>query len=172
MIRRIPVVGGLAGGIGTTSVSRALYARDLGVVSGSGVLPDVLLCRDTVSGLATAARIAPGPGAGPGGPVLAIHPRSAEPDGVDADAAGTGWAAVVALPWVPGWSRSADPWADAAAVLGQKTPSAAVRRYAEALGRIVDALVAGGRLDRSLVPRHRGQLRPVRGVVLRTGSGR
>lgn len=170
MTRRTPAVGGLAGGVGTTTVARALHARDLGVVSGADVLPDVVLCRDTVAGLASAARAAPGPG--PGGPVLAVHPRSAEPDGIDAGAAGQGWAAVVALPLIPGWARSADPWSDAAGVLGRSAPSTAIRRYADALGRIVDALTAGGRLDRPLAPRHRGQLRPVRGAVLRPGPAR
>ncbi|MFP5072335.1 hypothetical protein ACLFMI_22055 [Pseudonocardia nantongensis] len=168
---RIPVVGGLAGGVGTSTVARALRARDAGVVTGTDLLPDVLLCRDTVSGLARAARVAPRPAAG--APVLALHPGSADPDGIDAAAAGPGWAAVVALPAVPGWARSADPWADAATVLGGRSGEprtgdpAALRRYAEALDRIVAALTGGGRLTRPLAPAGAGPLRPIRGV--RTG---
>ncbi|MBC3189880.1 hypothetical protein H7X46_02235 [Pseudonocardia sp. C8] len=170
MTRRAPAVGGLAGGVGTTTVARALRGRDLGVVAGSDLLPDVLLCRDTAAGLAAAARVAPGPGAD--GPVLAVHPVSPEPDGVDAGAAGAGWAAVVALPLVPGWARAADPWAEAGAVLTGPVAATAVRRYADALGRIVAALTAGHRLDRPLAPRHRGPLRPLRGVVLLPGRVR
>lgn len=169
-LRRTPVVGGLAGGVGTTTVARALRARDLGVVTGSDLLPDVLLCRDTAAGLAAAARVAPGPV--PGGPVLAVHPISAEPDGVDAVAAGQGWAAVVALPLVPEWARALDPWADAASVLSRPARSPARHRYAEALGRVVTALGAGNRLRAPLTPRHAGPLRPLRGVVLRPGPGR
>lgn len=164
---RIPVVGGLAGGVGTTTVARALRAHDAGVVAGTDLLPDVLLCRDTTSGLARAARVAPRPGGG--APVLVLHPGSPDPDGIDAAAAGAGWAAVVALPAVPGWARCPDPWAEAAAVLarpaGAGTPRpAALRRYAEALGRIVTALTEGGRLTRPLSTVATGPLRPVRGV--------
>lgn len=170
-VRRIPAIGGLAGGVGTTTVARALRAHDLGVVRGAELLPDVLLCRDTVAGLAAAARVAPDPG--PGAPVLALHPGWTGPDGFDAGAAGAGWAAVVALPAVPGWARSGDPWSDAATVLVRSAPSAAVRRYAEALGRIVAALTAGGRLARPLVSGWPGGLRPLRGAVPlpRTGPG-
>lgn len=159
---RIPVVGGLCGGVGTSTVAAALRAHDAGVVTGRDLLPDVLLCRDTVSGLALASRVAPR--SGTDGPVLAVHPGSADPDGVDAAAAGAGWAAVVALPAVPGWARSPDPWADAAGVLAQQGGSAALRRYAEALGRIVTALTAGDRLGRPLAPASAGGLLPVRGV--------
>ena len=169
--RRVPAVGGLAGGVGTTTVARALRARDLGVVGGTDLLPDVLLCRDTVAGLAAAARVAPRPG--PGAPVLALHPGWTEPDGFDAAAAGPGWAAVVALPAVPGWTRSPDPWSDAGTVLIRSAPSTAVRRYAEALGRIVAALTAGDRLAHPLVAGTGGGLRPLRGAVPlpRTGPG-
>lgn len=172
-VPRIPIVGGLAGGVGTTTVARALRAHDAGVVAGTDLLPDVLLCRDTASGLARAARVAPRPGRA--APVLVVHPGSVDPDGVDAAAAGPGWAAVVALPAVPEWARSVDPWSDAAAVLGRTDgaaglhgpPSGALRRYAEALGRVVTALADGGRLNRPLATVTTGPLRPVRGV--RTG---
>lgn len=167
--RRVPAVGGLAGGVGTTTVARALHAQDLGVVTGADPVPDVLLCRATAAGLAAASRVAPGQG--PDRPVLAVLPLSTDPDGVDAAAAGTGWAAVVVLPLVPAWTRTPDPWSEAAAVLSAPHPSTAVRRYAEALGRIVTALSAGERLTRPLVLRQRGPLRPLRGVVLRPGPG-
>jgi len=160
---RIPVVGGLAGGVGTTTVARALHGRDLGRVCGPDLLPDVVVTRDTAAGLAAAALVAPAPG--PGAPVLVLHPGTADPDGIDADAAGPGWAAVVALPAVPGWARSADPWSDAAGVLTRPGPSAAVRRYADAIGRIVTALTTSGRLDRPLTPAGVGGLRPMRGVL-------
>ncbi|GAA4997093.1 hypothetical protein WHI96_22020 [Pseudonocardia tropica] len=160
---RIPVVGGLAGGVGTTTVARALHGRDLGRVCGPDLLSDVVVTRDTAAGLAAAARVAPAPG--PDAPVLVLHPGTADPDGIDADAAGPGWAAVVALPAVPGWARSADPWSDAAGVLTRPGPSAAVRRYAEAIGRIVAALTTSGRLDRPLTPAGVGGLRPMRGVL-------
>ncbi|MBN9800908.1 hypothetical protein ACFU8R_07210 [Pseudonocardia alni] len=163
MSGRVPVVGGLAGGVGTTTVARALHGRDLGRVCGPDLLPDVVVTRDTVAGLAAAALVAPAPG--PGAPVLVLHPGTADPDGIDADAAGPGWAAVVALPAVPGWARSADPWSDAAGVLTRPGPSAAVRRYADAIGRIVTALTTSGRLDRPLTPAGVGGLRPLRGVL-------
>ncbi|MCO7197259.1 hypothetical protein, partial [Pseudonocardia sp. McavD-2-B] len=66
---------------------------------------------------------------------------------------------------VPGWARSADPWSDAAGVLTRPGPSAAVRRYADAIGRIVTALTTSGRLDRPLTPAGVGGLRPLRGVL-------
>ncbi|WP_226358876.1 MULTISPECIES: hypothetical protein [unclassified Pseudonocardia] len=171
MTGRVPVVGGLAGGVGTTTVARALHGRDLGRVCGPDLLPDVVVTRDTAAGLAAAARVAPAPG--PDSPVLVLHPGTADPDGIDADAAGPGWAAVVALPAVPGWARSADPWSDAAGVLTRPGPSAAVRRYADAIGRVVTALTTSGRLDRPLTPAGVGGLRPMRGVLaLPTGPGR
>ncbi|WP_224392532.1 hypothetical protein [Pseudonocardia sp. ICBG1293] len=163
MSGRRPVVGGLAGGVGTTTVARALHGRDLGRVCGPDLLPDVVVTRDTTAGLAAAAHVAPAPGTA--APVLVLHPGTADPDGIDADAVGTGWAAVVALPAVPGWARSADPWSDAAGVLGRPGSSTAIRRYADAIGRVVAALTASGRLDRPLAPAGVGGLRPMRGVL-------
>ncbi len=168
---RAPTVGGLAGGVGTSTVAHALRGRDLGTVGGTGRLPDVVVCRASVSGLERAARIAPvAPGAEH--PVLAVTADG--PETLDDAVAGRlrsgaeGWSALVLLPRVTHWSLLSDPLAEATSLLtlpADDLPEP-VRDYARALTRIVESLTASGRLERAdAAPDGSiGPLRPVRGV--------
>ncbi len=163
---RAPTVGGLAGGVGATTVARALHAREIGPVGDAGRLPDVVVCRATVSGLALAARPAT---AAPGtAPVLAVTAVDDEPDGPVADRlarVAAGWSGAVVLPRVGHWDALEDPYAEAAGLLGRSGRPEPLERYAEALARIVALLTAGGRLERPEDERDSvGALRPVRGV--------
>ncbi|RZT83762.1 hypothetical protein EV383_0580 [Pseudonocardia sediminis] len=168
---RAPTVGGLAGGVGTSTVAHALRGRDLGPVGGAARLPDVVVCRASVSGLERAARIAPAtPGAGH--PVLAVTTDGADTsEGPLADRlrdGAAGWAALVLLPRVLHWPLVGDPLAEATSLLtlpADDLPEP-VRDYARALTRIVEALTAGGRLERADAGTDgvTGPLRPVRGV--------
>ena len=54
--RRAPTVAGVAGGVGTTTIARALAGSDRGVFTGRPV--DVLVCRATADSLVRAARAA------------------------------------------------------------------------------------------------------------------
>lgn len=160
---RAPLVGGLAGGVGATTVARALHAREIGLVGDAGRLPDVVVCRATVCGLAAAERPAP---AGPA-PVLAVTAVGGEPDEIVVErlaAVGAGWAGPVVLPRVPHWDVVGDPHAEVAALLGLPEPPAALARYADALARIVALLTSGGRLDREDDGDAAGALRPARGI--------
>ena len=75
---RAPTVGGLAGGVGATTVARALHAREIGRVGDAGRLPDVVVCRATLSGLALAER--PDTAGAAPAPVLAVTAVGGEPD--------------------------------------------------------------------------------------------
>ncbi len=55
-MRRAPTVAGVAGGVGTTTIARALAGSDRGVFTGRPV--DVLVCRATADSLVRAARAA------------------------------------------------------------------------------------------------------------------
>lgn len=163
---RAPTVGSLAGGVGATTVARALHAREIGRVGDAGRLPDVVVCRATVSGLALADRpdtAGPAPA-----PVLVVTSVDGEPDGTVAErlaVVGDGWSGPVLLPRVGHWDGADDPYAEAAALLGRTEPPGQLGRYAEALGRVVTLLTSGGRLDRDDDERDAvGALRPVRGV--------
>lgn len=168
---RVPSVGGLAGGVGTSTVARALRGRDLGPVGGTVRLPDVVVCRASVAGLECATRVAPAT-PGPGRPVLAITTDG--PESADGPLAGRlreaadGWSTLVLLPHVARWSLVDDPLAEATSVL--TLPAAdlpdPVQEYARALARIVEALTAGGRLEHTDAAPDgpTGPLRPVRGI--------
>lgn len=168
---RAPTVGGLAGGVGTSTVAQALRGRDLGPVGGQVRLPDVVVCRATVSDLERATRIAP---VSPGRdrPVLAVTADGPQtPAGPVAerlhDGAG-GWSAVVLLPRVAHWSLVPDPLTEASSLLARPVDELAepVRELARAVARVVEALTAGGRLERADADPDgpTGPLRPVRGV--------
>ncbi|MDQ4115745.1 MAG: hypothetical protein M3235_02160 [Actinomycetota bacterium] len=163
---RTPTVGGLAGGVGATTVARALHAREIGRVGDAGRLPDVVVCRATMSGLAlaehpdTAGPVPP--------PVLAVTAAGGDPDEAVVErlaAVGAGWAGPVVLPRVARWDVEDDPFTEVAALLGRPEPPADLGGYAEALGRIVALLTSGGRLESDDDERDSvGALRPVRGV--------
>ena len=163
---RAPTVGGLAGGVGVTTVARALHAREVGPVAGAVRLPDVVVCRATVSGLALADR--PQPDDRERAPVLAVTDVRDDPDSRLADhvaRVADGWAGAVVLPRVASWDTVEDPFDEAAGLLGRSGHPDPLARYAEGLARIVALLTAGGRLERSddgwdVL----GALRPIRGV--------
>lgn len=163
---RAPTVGGLAGGVGATTVARALHGREIGRVGDTGLLPDVVVCRATVSGLALAERPET---AGPAhAPVLAVTAVDDEPDAAVAErlaVVGAAWSGPVVLPRVGGWDTADDPHGEAAVLLGRSAPPGGPGRYAEALGRIVALLTSGGRLERDDDERDAvGVLRSVRGI--------
>ncbi|WFG43364.1 hypothetical protein [Pseudonocardia alni] len=162
MSGRIPVVGGLAGGVGTTTVARALHGRDLGRVCGPDLLPDVVVTRDTVAGLA-AAPPRPGARAGRAGPRPA--PRHRRPRRHRRRRRGSRLGGRRRAARGAGLGPLGRPVVGRGRVLTRPGPSAAVRRYADAIGRIVTALTTSGRLDRPLTPAGVGGLRPLRGVL-------
>ena len=53
---RAPVVAGVGGGVGTTTVAAALRAHDAGRVTAGG-WPDILVCRGTLDSLRRAAAV-------------------------------------------------------------------------------------------------------------------
>lgn len=64
---RAPLVCGVAGGVGTTTIATALHARDLGVYCGGPA--DIVVCRSTSSSVGAAHRVI---NAIPGAPVLVV----------------------------------------------------------------------------------------------------
>jgi hypothetical protein len=145
---RVPVVAGVGGGVGTTTVAVGLRGHDAGQVAGAR--PDILICRATLDSMRRAAAVLDGVGPEPP-PVLAValaaraprRPLRAQLDLLDADAA-----ALVLLPHVPRWGTLVDPLAEAAQLLVE--PAARLprplRAYAAALRELVAAVAASGRL--------------------------
>ena len=119
--RRAPTVAGVAGGVGTTTIARALAGVDRGVFTGRPV--DVLVCRATADSLLRAARAAylistqqhrrpvlavnTADAAGPSRPSMA-RMRLLEPH----------TAGVVVLPYVRRWRDLATPLQDVTGLLG------------------------------------------------------
>jgi hypothetical protein len=64
---RAPLVCGVAGGVGVTTIATALQARDLGVYSGGPA--DIVVCRSTSSSVGAAHRVI---NTVPGTPVLVV----------------------------------------------------------------------------------------------------
>lgn len=58
MSARQPVVGGVAGGVGTSLIAALIGAQDVGVVDDQSPPVDVLVCRSVSSDLAAATRLA------------------------------------------------------------------------------------------------------------------
>jgi len=145
---RVPVVAGVAGGVGTTTVAVGLRGHDGGRVGGAR--PDILVCRATLDSLRRAAAFLDETGPEPP-PVLAVtlaaraprRPLRAQLDLLEPDAA-----ALVLLPHVPRWCTLVDPLAEAAQLLVE--PAAQLprplRAYAAALRELVTAVAASGRL--------------------------
>ena len=120
--RRALTVAGVAGGVGTTTIARALAAVDRGVFTGRPV--DVLVCRSTADSLLRAARAAylistqqhrrpvlavnTAHAAGPSRPSTA-RMRLLEPH----------TAGVVVLPYVRRWRDLATPLQDVTGLLGR-----------------------------------------------------
>ena len=154
---RAPVVAGVGGGVGTTTVAGALRGHDAGRVTGGW--PDILVCRGTLDSLRRAAAVLQT--ADPDAfPVLAVtldaaraarrpiraHLELLEPD----------LGALVVLPYVRRWATLPDPVAEAAHLLTEPADRLPrpLRGYAAALRELVEAVTASGRLDATPDERH------------------
>ena len=169
---RAPVVAGVGGGVGTTTVAAALRGHDAGRLTAGW--PDILVCRGTLDSLRRAAAVLQT--ADPDAfPVLAVtldaaraarrpiraHLELLEPD----------LGALVVLPYVRRWTTLPDPVAEAAHLLEEPADRLPrpLRGYAAALRELVEAVTASGRLDaapdqRTAVPRVRANGTPTTGV--------
>lgn len=146
---RPPVVAGVAGGVGTSTVAAALRARD---AERDVARADIVACHLTGDSLRKVARLADALPAG-ARPVLAV---TAAPGGARGPLATRlrllepRFAGVVVLPHVGAWRVLADPSAEAAALLGKPAErlSRPLRGYADALRALAAAVAASGRLTR------------------------
>jgi hypothetical protein len=160
---RVPVVAGVGGGVGTTTVAAALRAHDAGRIAGR--LPDILVCRGTFDSLRRAAAVLDDAGPEPV-PVVAVTLDGARMlrgvlrarlDLLEADAG-----ALVLLPHVRRWGTLADPLAETTRLLAdpaERLPRP-LRAYTAALRELVEAVASSGRLD----------ARPHERLARRTGS--
>ena len=141
--RRAPSVAGVAGGVGTTTIARALAGSDRGVFTGRPV--DVLVCRATADSLVRAARAAylissqqhrrpvlavnTTDTAGPSRPSVA-RMRLLEPH----------TAGVVVLPYVRRWRDLATPLQDVTGLLAPPVTELPrpLRRFATAVHSLAD----------------------------------
>ncbi len=151
---RPPVVAGIAGGVGTTTLAVALRAHDAGRAGGAGVpAADILACRATFDSLRRAgavlerAALAPGPG-----PVLAVALGAARvprgPLRARLELLEDATSGVVLLPHVDRWATVADPLAEVAELLVDPAPPPrALRAYVDALRELAAAVTASGRLS-------------------------
>jgi hypothetical protein len=147
---RAPVVSGVAGGVGVTTLAVALRANDAGRAGAETA--DILACRGTLDSLRRAAAALERPGAS-APPVLAVTldgsrlprgPVRARLELLDAAVS-----AVVLLPHVPRWRTTADPLPEAAQLLvepAERLPRP-LRAYAAALRELAAAVAASGRLQ-------------------------
>lgn len=143
---RPPIVAGVSGGVGTTILALALHGRDAGTDTAQA---DLLVCRSSVESLDRAARIADL--AWPGRyPVLLVTLDGTErrPPARLARLHDR-WTAVVPVPHVALWRELADPYREAAGLLG--SPRAGlprpVRALADAIRRAARVVAESGRLS-------------------------
>jgi hypothetical protein len=143
--QRAPSVAGVAGGVGTTTIARALAGSDRGVFTGRPV--DVLVCRATADSLVRAARAAylisiqqhrrpvlavnTADAAAPSRPSVA-RMRLLEPH----------TAGVVVLPYVRRWRDLATPLQDVTGLLGRPVTELPrpLRRFATAVHTLAHSL--------------------------------
>ncbi|MGH3568768.1 MAG: hypothetical protein ACRDRH_22630 [Pseudonocardia sp.] len=155
---RTPVIAGVAGGVGTSTVAAALHALDAGRCGAEALAGvDVLVCRGTGESLRRADALA--------GPLMASGPRP-----VLAVTAGAGvprdpllarlrdiepqFSGVLMLPYVGRWCEVTDPHVEAAALLAEppeRLPRP-LRAYAGVLRLLARTVVDGRRLDRAAIP--------------------
>ncbi|MGD9530140.1 MAG: hypothetical protein AB7I38_11920 [Dehalococcoidia bacterium] len=139
-----PRVAGVAGGVGTTTIAVALHAED-GRVWRGDVAVHVLVCRSTMTSLASAQAAAAAAAARGSTAVLAVvgdggsltAPMRASLRMVDPYVAG-----VVHVPYVAGLRDLVRPWDAAADVLATGAPPRELRRFADALAGLADAVTA------------------------------
>lgn len=143
-LRGNPLVAGVAGGVGTTTVATAIGGIDRGVFTGRPV--DVLVCRPTADSLVRAARAAHLVTTQGTRPVLAVSAI----DGVGPSRPGTArlrllephTAAVVVLPHVRRWREMVTPLDDLTGLLTRPLPELPrpLRHYASAVRDVHTAL--------------------------------
>jgi hypothetical protein len=149
---RAPRLGGVAGGVGTTTLATALRAYDRGKVS-TDLDVDVLVCRSTGESLQAAASLIAwlGSNARPR-PVLAVTsdgpmpirgPVRARLRMIEPQVGG-----LVVLPYVAHWRELTDPLREAARlseIPSEQLPKA-LRPYGEALVALAEAVLRSGLL--------------------------
>jgi hypothetical protein len=143
---RPPIVAGVSGGVGTTTLALALHGRDAGTDTAEA---DVLVCRSSLESLDRASRIADL--AWPGRyPVLFVTLDSAErrPPARLARL-GDRWTAVVPVPHVARWRELVDPYREAAGLLGSPRGELprTVRSLLDAVARAAHIVADSGRLS-------------------------
>lgn len=171
---RVPVVAGVGGGVGTTTVAAALRAHDAGRIAGR--MPDILVCRGTFDSLRRAAAVLDDAGPEPV-PVVAVTldrarmlrgPLRARLDLLEADAG-----ALVLLPHVRRWGTLADPLAETTRLLAdpaERLPRP-LRAYTAALRELVEAVASSGRLEARPRERHARRTGSDERAVRREGVG-
>jgi hypothetical protein len=150
---RAPVVAGVGGGVGTTTVAVGLRGHDAGRVAGlpPGHRPDILVCRATSDSVHRAAAVLDEPGHEPP-PVLAVTlmgvraprgPLRGRLELLEADTA-----ALVLLPHVRRWAALVDPLGEAAQLLVEPVAQLPrpLRAYAAALRELAAAVANSGQL--------------------------
>lgn len=165
---RTPVIAGVAGGVGTSTVAAALHALDAGRCGTDALAGvDVLVCRGTGESLWRADALAgPLTTTGPR-PVLAVTAEAGVPRDPmrsrlrDIEPRFSG---VLMLPYVGRWCEITDPHVEAAALLAEPPEQLPrpLRAYAGALRLLARTVVGGRRLDRAATP---APLAPRRRVV-------
>lgn len=158
-LRGRPMVAGVAGGVGTTTVARAVGGIDRGVFTGRIV--DVLVCRATGDSLIRAARAAQlVVAAGGVRPVLAVCAAGASgpsrPTAARMRLLEPHTAAVVVLPYVRRWRGMAVPLDDVTGLLTRPLTELprTLRRYAAAAGHLHGVLEGAATPRRAVAPRH------------------
>lgn len=148
---RIPVVTGLGHDTGASTVATVLHGRDAGAWAAAA---DIVVCRGGGESLraAEALRLAPFGLR----PVLALtHPGAAPAASrVRVRRLGSRFAAIVELPHVPRWEVLGGAPAETGELLGLDPTELepAVAGYADALRRLVAAVLAGGQLTEPVPP--------------------
>lgn len=148
---RIPVVTGLGRDTGASTIATALHGRDAGVLAAAA---DIVVCRSGGESLraAEALRLAPFGWR----PVLALTHLGVGPAASQARVARLSgrFAGIVELPHVPRWQVRGVALAEASELLGlppeQLDPPVAA--YADALRRLVTAVLVSGQLAEPVPP--------------------
>lgn len=139
---RHPVVAGVAGGVGTTTVAAALSATD-GHVYRSGPV-DAVVCRDTVVSLGGAHSLIGHVGTSPVLVVVAsCRESTTKPARARIEMVRPHVRAVVTVPWVARWCELVNPHAEAATVLSSSTQEVPkhLRGFAAAMQQARNELV-------------------------------
>jgi hypothetical protein len=138
---RTPLVCGVAGGVGVTTIATALHARDLGVYCGGPA--DVVVCRSTSSSVGAAHRVI---NAVPGAPVLVVVAdgplRTPAPVKARVRMVEPHLAALVWMPYVEQWRHTDDALKHAKAVSSHPDGMPKwLQAWAAALGQLGKAVL-------------------------------